>query len=119
MNIASTFIQRPVMTTLVMTALIMFGVISYFLLPVNDLPSVDFPTIMVSAGLPGANSDTMASAVATPLERQFTNIAGLESMNSTSASGTTQITLQFDMSRKIDGAAQDVQAAIVAAQPYL
>ena len=107
------------MTTLVMTALIMFGVISYFLLPVNDLPSVDFPTIMVSAGLPGANSDTMASAVATPLERQFTNIAGLESMNSTSASGTTQITLQFDMSRKIDGAAQDVQAAIVAAQPYL
>jgi HAE1 family hydrophobic/amphiphilic exporter-1 len=119
MNIASTFILRPVMTTLVMAAFIIFGVIAYFALPVSDLPSVDFPTIMVSASLPGANADTMASAVATPLERQFTNIAGLESMNSTSALGTTQITLQFDMSRKIDGAAQDVQTAIVAAQPYL
>lgn len=119
MNIASTFILRPVMTTLVMVAFIIFGVISYFLLPVNDLPSVDFPTIMVNASLPGANADTMASAVATPLERQFSNIAGLESMNSTSSSGSTQITLQFDMSRKIDGAAQDVEAAIVAAQAYL
>lgn len=119
MNIASIFILRPVMTTLVMSAFIIFGVISYFSLPVSDLPSVDFPTVMVSANLPGANADTMASAVATPLERQFTNIAGLESMNSTSAMGLTQITLQFDMSRKIDGAAQDVEAAIVAAQPYL
>jgi HAE1 family hydrophobic/amphiphilic exporter-1 len=119
MNIASVFILRPVMTTLVMAAFVIFGVISYFQLPVSDLPSVDFPSIMVNATLPGANADTMASAVATPLERQFSNIAGLESMNSTSSPGSTLVTLQFDMSRKIDGAAEDVQSAIVAAQPYL
>src|ERR1700722_3398812 len=95
MNIASTFIMRPVMTTLLMVACVIFGVIGYFALPVNDLPSVDFPTISVSASLPGANADTMASAVATPLERQISNIAGLENMNSTSAQGNTQITLQF------------------------
>ncbi len=107
------------MTTLLMVALVIFGFISYFQLPVSDLPSVDFPTIMVSAALPGANADTMSSAVATPLERQFSNIAGLESMNSTSAMGNTQITLQFDITRDIDGAAQDVQTAIAAAKPYL
>lgn len=119
MNIASTFILRPVMTTLLMTALITFGVIGYFAMPVNDLPSVDFPSISVSASLPGANADTMASAVATPLERQFSNIAGLDNMNSTSALGNTQITLQFDINREIDGAAQDVETAIAAAKPYL
>ena len=119
MNIASIFILRPVMTSLLMIACIIFGVIGYFNLPVSDLPSVDFPTIMVTGGLPGANADTMASAVATPLERQFSNIAGLESMNSTSAMGNTQITLQFDINRSIDGAAQDVQTAIAAAKPYL
>jgi len=107
------------MTTLLMIACVIFGVIGYFNLPVSDLPSVDFPTIMVQAALPGANADTMASAVATPLERQFSNIAGLENMNSTSAMGTAQITLQFDINRNIDGAALDVQTAIAAAKPYL
>ena len=107
------------MTTLLMVACVIFGVIGYFALPVNDLPSVDFPTISVSASLPGANADTMASAVATPLERQFSNIAGLDSMNSTSAQGNTQITLQFAIDRNIDGAAQDVETAIASAKPYL
>lgn len=119
MNIASTFILRPVMTTLLMVACVIFGVIAYFALPVNDLPSVDFPTISVSASLPGANADTMASTVATPLERQFSNIAGLDNMNSTSAQGSSQITLQFAIDRNIDGAAQDVETAIAAAKPYL
>ncbi len=119
MNISLPFIMRPVMTTLTMVALIVFGLIAYFTLPVNDLPAVDFPTISVSAGLPGANAETMASAVATPLEKQFSGIAGLESMNSTSATGTTAITLQFALDRSIDGAAQDVQAAIVAARAWL
>src|SRR5271170_6401816 len=112
MSISALFIRRPVMTTLLMAALVIFGVISYFQLPVSDLPSVDFPSITVMAQLPGANADTMASAVATPLEKQFSNIAGLESMNSTSAQGNTTITLQFAIDRKIDGAALDVQAAI-------
>jgi hydrophobic/amphiphilic exporter-1 (mainly G- bacteria), HAE1 family len=107
------------MTTLLMSALVIFGVISYFQLPVSDLPSVDFPSITVMAQLPGANADTMASAVATPLEKQFSNIAGLESMNSTSAQGNTTITLQFAIDRKIDGAALDVQAAISAARDQL
>jgi HAE1 family hydrophobic/amphiphilic exporter-1 len=111
--------MRPVMTTLLMAALVIFGLIAYFSLPVNDLPAVDFPTISVNAGLPGANGETMASAVATPLEKQFSAIAGLDSMNSTSATGTTSITLQFALDRSIDGAAQDVQAAIVAARPWL
>jgi HAE1 family hydrophobic/amphiphilic exporter-1 len=111
--------MRPVMTTLLMVALVIFGLIAYITLPVNDLPAVDFPTITVSAGLPGANGETMASAVATPLEKQFSGIAGLESMNSTSATGITSITLQFALNRSIDGAAQDVQAAIVAARPWL
>lgn len=119
MDISRLFINRPVMTTLMMLAFVVFGVISYFNLSVNDLPSVDFPTIAVSAGLPGANAETMASAVATPLEKQFSSIAGLESINSTSAYGTTQITLQFNIERSIDGAAQDVQSAIIAARPWL
>jgi hydrophobic/amphiphilic exporter-1 (mainly G- bacteria), HAE1 family len=119
MNFSQPFIMRPVMTTLLMAGLVIFGVIAYFSLPVNDLPAVDFPTISVSAGLPGANAETMASAVATPLEKQFSNIAGLESMNSTSAMGTTSITLQFALDRGIDGAAQDVQSAIQAASAYL
>src|SRR5271157_3335748 len=109
MNISAPFILRPVMTTLLMAALIIFGVIAYFQLPVSDLPSVDFPSIMVMATLPGANADTMASAVATPLEKQFSTIAGLDSMTSTSQLGQSQITLQFNLDRKIDGAAEDVQ----------
>src|SRR5438093_10250033 len=102
MNIAETFIRRPVMTTLVMLAILMFGVMAYRQLPVSDLPNVDFPTIAVTASLPGANPETMASAVATPLERQFTTIAGLDSMVSTSALGTTGITLTFDLSRPLE-----------------
>ncbi len=115
MNFSKIFIERPIMTTLVMFTFVLFGIIAYNLLPVNDLPNVDFPTIMVNASLPGANADTMASAVATPLERQFATIAGLNSMTSSSALGLTQITLQFDLSRDMDGAALDVQAAITAA----
>ncbi len=112
MNISELFIRRPVMTSLVMLAIIVFGVFAYRFLPVNDLPNVDFPTIQVSARLPGANPDTMASAVATPLERQFSTIAGIDSMTSTSGSGITNITLQFALDRNIDAAAQDVQSAI-------
>ena len=119
MNFTSLFINRPVMTTLVMSGILIFGIAAFQLLPVSDLPSVDFPTIQVSASLPGASPDTMAAAVATPLERQFSTIAGIDSMSSTSVLGTTQITLQFTLSRNIDGAAQDVQAAITQAQRLL
>jgi HAE1 family hydrophobic/amphiphilic exporter-1 len=112
MNIAEIFIRRPVMTTLVMAAILLFGIIGYRLLPVSDLPNVDFPTISVSASLPGASAETMASAVATPLEKQFSTIAGIDSMNSASSLGSTQITLQFNLDRNIDAAAQDVQSAI-------
>src|ERR671919_619552 len=113
------FIRRPVLTTLLMAAVLIFGVMAYGRLPVNDLPNVDFPTIQVTASLPGASPETMASAVATPLERQFTTIAGIDSMTSTSALGTTQITIQFSLSRDIDAAAQDVQAALTKAAPLL
>jgi HAE1 family hydrophobic/amphiphilic exporter-1 len=113
------FIRRPVMTTLVMMGIILFGIMSFRLLPVNDLPNVDFPTITVSASLPGASPETMAATVATPLERQFTTIAGLDSMTSTSALGITQITLQFSLDRDIDPAAQDVRAAIAKAAGLL
>ena len=102
-----------------MLGIAMFGFIAYRALPVSDLPSVDFPTISVSASLPGADPSTMASSVATPLERQFTTIAGIDSMTSVNSLGSTQITLQFDLSRKIDGAAVDVQTAIAAAMPLL
>lgn len=112
MNISELFIRRPIMTTLVMVGILVFGLMSYRLLPVSDLPNVDFPTIQVSANLPGASPETMAASVATPLEKQFSSIAGLNVMNSTSSLGSTRITLQFDLSRQIDGAAQDVQAAI-------
>jgi HAE1 family hydrophobic/amphiphilic exporter-1 len=113
------FIRRPVLTTLLMAAIVIFGLMAYRLLPVSDLPNVDFPTIQVQASLPGASPETMASAVATPLEKQFTTIAGIDSMTSTSALGLTNITIQFTLKRDIDGAAQDVQAAITKAMPLL
>ncbi|MEH2166997.1 MAG: efflux RND transporter permease subunit [Nostoc sp.] len=112
MNLSEPFIRRPIMTTLVMTAILIFGFMSYRLLPISDLPSVDYPTIQVSAARPGASPETMAASVARPLEKQFSSIAGLDSLNSTSTLGQTQITLQFNLSRNIDDAAQDVQAAI-------
>lgn len=112
MSVPELFIRRPVMTTLVMSGILLFGLISYRYLPVSDLPNVDYPTILVQANLPGASPETMASAVATPLERQFTTIAGIDSMSSVSALGVCQITIQFTLSRNIDAAAQDVQAAI-------
>jgi len=119
MHFTELFIRRPVMTTLVMLAILIFGAMSYRYLPVSDLPNVDFPTILVSANLPGASPETMASAVATPLERQFSTIAGLDSMSSTNALGFSQITLQFNLSRNLDAAAQDVQAAIAKAGKQL
>src|SRR5882762_887082 len=112
MNISGLFIRRPVMTTLVMLGILMFGVMAYRLLPVSNLPNVDFPTIQVNASLPGASPETMASAVATPLEKQFSTIAGVDQMTSSSSLGSTNITLQFTLDRNIDAAAQDVQAAI-------
>ncbi len=112
MNISDIFIKRPIMTSLVMTAVMIFGVFAYRILPVNDLPNIDFPTIQVNASLPGASPETMASAVATPLEREFSTIAGLDSMNSTNGQGISIITLKFVLERDIDAAAQDVQAAI-------
>ena len=118
-NIAETFIRRPVATTLVMAAILVFGMFAYAQLPVSDLPNVDFPTIQVTANLPGANPETMAAAVATPLERQFSTIAGLDSMTSVNALGISNITLQFNLARDIDAAAQDVQAAIAKAARQL
>jgi len=118
-NLSETFIRRPIATSLLMLAVGLFGVLAYRALPVSDLPNVDFPTLVVSATLPGANPDTMASAVATPLERQFTGIAGLDSMISTNSMGMTQITLQFDLNRNLDGAAVDVETAIAEAMPLL
>ncbi len=115
MNIAELFVRRPVMTILVMAAIVIFGVAGFRLLPVSQLPNVDFPTIQVSAALPGASPETMASAVATPLEKQFSTIAGIDSMTSTSGQGTTQITIQFALDRNIDAAAQDVNSAIASA----
>jgi HAE1 family hydrophobic/amphiphilic exporter-1 len=115
MSIPELFIRRPVMTTLVMLAILVFGVMAYRVLPVSDLPNVDFPTIQVSASLPGASPETMASSVATPLEREFSTIAGIDSMTSASFLGNSRITLQFNLSRDIDAAAQDVQAAIARA----
>jgi len=112
MNISGLFIRRPVTTTLVMLGILIFGIMGYKSLPVSDLPTVDFPTITVNANLPGASADTMASSVATPLEKNFSTIAGLDSMSSTSSLGRTQITLQFALSRNIDAAAQDVQSMI-------
>jgi hydrophobic/amphiphilic exporter-1 (mainly G- bacteria), HAE1 family len=112
MNFTELFIRRPVMTTLVMAGILIFGMVAYRQLPVSDLPAVDYPTISVSASLPGASPETMASSVATPLEKQFSTIPGVATMTSTSTQGSTSITLQFALSRNIDAAAQDVQAAI-------
>jgi HAE1 family hydrophobic/amphiphilic exporter-1 len=119
MNLAELFIRRPVMTTLVMLGFLLFGLLAYHALPVSDLPNVDYPTIQVQASLPGASPETMASSVATPLERQFSTIAGLDSMTSTNTLGGTQIVLQFNLSRDIDAAAQDVQSMIAKAQRQL
>ncbi len=112
MNVSKIFIERPVLTTLIMAALVIFGLFGYSSLPVSELPAVDFPTISVSAGLPGADPSTMASSVATPLESQFSTIPGVSSMTSSSSLGKTNITIQFDLDRNIDGAAEDVLAAI-------
>jgi len=119
MNIAGLFIHRPVMTTLVMAGVVVFGIMGYRALPVSDLPNVDFPAISVSAQLPGASPETMASSIATPLEREFSTIAGIDSMTSTSALGATSITITFVLSRNIDAAAQDVQSAIARAAKRL
>jgi HAE1 family hydrophobic/amphiphilic exporter-1 len=119
MNISEIFIRRPIMTTLVMAAILLFGIVAYRSLPISDLPNVDFPTILVSANLPGASPETMASSIATPLEKQFSTIAGIDSMTSTNGLGITRITLQFNLSRDIDAAAQDVQTAIATATRQL
>ena len=119
MNISAPFIKRPVGTSLLTIALALAGCLGYSLLPVSPLPQVDFPTIQVSANLPGASPETMASAVATPLERQFSRIAGVTEMTSTNNLGATSVTLQFELNRDINGAARDVQAAINAARSQL
>jgi multidrug efflux pump len=119
MNPSRVFIERPVATTLLTIAVAIAGIISFVVLPVSPLPQVDFPTVTVGASLPGASPDIMASSVATPLERQFSHIAGVTQMTSSSSLGTTSVTLQFDLSRNIDGAARDVEAGINAARSYL
>ncbi|MCX6896114.1 MAG: multidrug efflux RND transporter permease subunit [Verrucomicrobia bacterium] len=119
MTVPELFIRRPVMTTLVMSGILLFGAISYRFLPVSDLPNVDYPTIQVTANLPGASPETMASSVATPLEKQFSAIAGIDSMSSVSVLGISQITIQFSLDRDIDAAAQDVQSAIARAAKQL
>src|SRR5271166_2565337 len=119
MNISEPFIRRPIATTLLTAAIALAGAVAYGLLPVSPLPEVDFPTISVSAGLPGASPETMASSVATPLERQFGHIASVSEMTSSSSLGSTSITLQFNLDRDIDAAARDVEAAINAARGYL
>ena len=119
MNLSEVFIKRPIATSLIMLGITMFGLVAYRALPVSDLPNVDFPTLNVSTGLPGADPAAMASTVASPLERQFTTIAGLDEMTSSSSNGSANITLQFALNRDIDSAAVDVQTAIAAAMPLL
>src|SRR5437667_8039525 len=119
MNLSEIFIRRPIATSLLMAAIALFGIVAYRALPVSDLPQVDYPTLNVNASLPGGDPGTMASAVASPLERQFTTIAGLDSMVSRSGSGSTNVTLQFDLGRDVDSAAVDVQTAIAASMPRL
>src|SRR6202167_4870838 len=119
MNFSETFIRRPIATSLLMAAIVLFGVVAYRALPVSDLPNVDFPTLLITAALPGASPETMSSAVATPLENQFSTIAGLEQMTSVNSLGSTQITLEFALARSMDGAAVDVQAAITQASRLL
>jgi HAE1 family hydrophobic/amphiphilic exporter-1 len=118
-NLSAPFIERPVATVLLMAGLLLLGLAAYRLLPVAALPSVNFPTIQVSAQLPGADPQTMASSVATPLEQQFSQIPGVTQLTSSSALGLVQLTIQFDLSRDVDSAAEDVLAAINAASPYL
>jgi HAE1 family hydrophobic/amphiphilic exporter-1 len=115
MNMSRLFIERPIMTTLVCFAILLFGFVAFRGLPVAALPAVDYPTIQVSAFLPGASPETMATSVATPLERQFSTIAGIESMTSSNSQSSTNVTIQFNLTRNIDAAAQDVQAAISSA----
>ncbi|HEV8316106.1 MAG TPA: efflux RND transporter permease subunit [Vicinamibacterales bacterium] len=119
MNVSEGFIKRPIATSLLMAAIALFGFVAYRLLPVSDLPNVDFPTLLVTATLPGASPETMAASVATPLENQFSTIAGLESMTSVNSLGSTQVTLEFDLNRSLDGAAIDVQSAITQASRVL
>lgn len=119
MNISAIFIKRPVMTILVMFSFLIAGIIGYKLLPINELPNIDFPTIQVTVNFPGADPETMASSVALPLEKQFATIAGVDSLNSVSSQGLTLITIQFSLDRNIDAAAEDVQAAIAAANNNL
>src|SRR5262245_30723362 len=107
-NVSSLFIRRPIATSLIMLGIAVFGILAYRELPVSDLPNVDFPTLNIGAGLPGGDPGTMASAVASPLERQFTTIAGIDEMTSSSSTGSTNVTLQFDLNRDIDSAAVDV-----------
>src|SRR3954447_21362389 len=110
MSVSEPFIRRPVMTTLVMLGILGFGLFAFQALPVSDLPNVDFPTLQISASVPGASPETMASSVATPLEQQFSTIAGIDSMTSSSSQGITNVTIQFTLDRDIDAAAQDVQS---------
>jgi HAE1 family hydrophobic/amphiphilic exporter-1 len=119
MNISEIFIKRPIATSLLMAAIAMFGVVAYRALPVSDLPTVDFPTIQIQAGLPGGDPGTMASAVASPIERQLTTISGVDSMTSSSGMGNSQVTLQFDLARSMDSAAVDVQTALSEVMPLL
>src|SRR5689334_6674767 len=119
MNVSALFIRRPIATSLIMLGIAAFGVLAYRALAVSDLPNVDFPTLNVGAGLPGGDPGTMASAVASPLERQFTTIAGIDEMTSSSSTGSSNVTLQFDLNRDIDSAAVDVQTAIAAVMPLL
>ena len=119
MNISAPFIRRPIATSLIAAAFLVFGIVAFFNLPVAALPEVDFPTIQVSASLPGASPQTTASNIAQPLERQFSQIPGVTEMTSVSSLGSTSITIQFELSRNIDSAAQDVQTAINAASGQL
>src|SRR5258707_9170402 len=119
MNFSETFIRRPIATSLLMAAIALFGIVAYRALPISDLPTVDYPTINVGASLPGGDPATMASSVASPLERQFTTIAGVDEMTSSSGTGNTFDTLTFDLNRNIDSAVTDVQTAISAAMPLL
>ncbi|MEI6315318.1 MAG: efflux RND transporter permease subunit, partial [Syntrophus sp. (in: bacteria)] len=119
MNLSALWIRRPIMTSLVMISILFFGIIGYRNLPINDLPQMDYPTIQVSANLPGASPEVMASTVATPLEKKFSTIQGLESMTSTNTQGSTSITMQFSLDRNIDAAAQDVNSMISASMGVL
>src|SRR5579862_8448235 len=119
MNVSEVFIRRPIATSLLMLGIAGLGLVAYRALPVSDLPNVDFPTLNVGAGLPGGDPGTMASSVASPLERQFTTIAGLDEMSSSSSTGSSNVTLQFDLNRDLDSATVDVQTAIAAVMPLL